>query len=220
VTDHNAIELPEAELLPPENSEPASKRTQEERVFEAGRELVLAVGPTRATLSDVARRSGVSRASIYRRWPDLHAVLGELFQREYLSMAMEAVAADARSIEGVLNPPTKRTRMVSALSTFASTIRNNDLLRAVVRFDPAYVATTLFVAPSGLLELSNLLTALLVEHGDDGTIRTDDASTLASAVTVVLIGYVMCGSLHFADEKATQASLEDTLTQMLRPKEP
>jgi AcrR family transcriptional regulator len=41
----------------------------EERVLEATREIVASGGYRATTVDDIARRAGVSRGSIYRRWP-------------------------------------------------------------------------------------------------------------------------------------------------------
>ena len=43
--------------------------------LDAARESILAVGWSRTTLTDVARRAGVSRMTIYRKWPDMGALL-------------------------------------------------------------------------------------------------------------------------------------------------
>jgi AcrR family transcriptional regulator len=50
-----------------------------------------------ATLDDVARRAGVGVATVYRRFPDKEALVGELFQDRIdalVSVAEEACAAD------------------------------------------------------------------------------------------------------------------------------
>ena len=52
-------------------------------VLDAARECVLAVGVRRTTFSDVARRAGVSRMTLYRRFGDLEALLSALMTREF-----------------------------------------------------------------------------------------------------------------------------------------
>ena len=47
-------------------------------VLDAARESILAVGFRRTTLTDVARRAGVSRMTIYRRFADMKALLADL----------------------------------------------------------------------------------------------------------------------------------------------
>ena len=56
---------------------------EDDRLLDAARECVLAVGVRRTTVTDVARRAGVSRMTLYRRYPDLEAVLAALMTREF-----------------------------------------------------------------------------------------------------------------------------------------
>ena len=57
--------------------------TDGQTALDAARECVLAVGVRRTTVTDVARRAGVSRMTLYRRYPDLEAVLAALMTREF-----------------------------------------------------------------------------------------------------------------------------------------
>src|SRR3954451_24100105 len=50
--------------------------------LDAARDCILAVGWSRTALTEVARRAGVSRMTIYRRWPDMNALLGDLRTRD------------------------------------------------------------------------------------------------------------------------------------------
>src|ERR1051326_2383207 len=64
--------------------------------LDAARACILDVGWRRTTLTEVARRAGVSRMTIYRAWPDMPAVLGDLMTREWGEVVARAVAeADA-----------------------------------------------------------------------------------------------------------------------------
>lgn len=53
---------------------PRSPATRD-RVLQAARALLDEGGPTAVTMEAVAARSGVGKSSIYRRWPNAHAVL-------------------------------------------------------------------------------------------------------------------------------------------------
>src|SRR3954451_20103901 len=75
-------------------------------VLDAARECVLAVGVRRTTFSDVARRAGVSRMTLYRRFGDLEALLSALMTREFGRLV---AAAQARHSAGA---PERAGRMV------------------------------------------------------------------------------------------------------------
>src|SRR3954467_1247962 len=72
-----------------------SQRNESDAVLDAARASVLAVGFRRTTLTDVARRAGVSRMTLYRRFPDLETVLSALMTREFGRVVEEARAAGA-----------------------------------------------------------------------------------------------------------------------------
>src|SRR5919199_6007450 len=73
---------------------PSPNRVADDVLLDAARECVLAVGVRRTTLSDVARTAGVSRMTLYRRFPDLEALLSALMTREFGRLVEETRVAD------------------------------------------------------------------------------------------------------------------------------
>ncbi len=45
-----------------------------DRILDAAAACVLAFGIDRVTLAEIARRAGVSRPTVYRRWPDTRSI--------------------------------------------------------------------------------------------------------------------------------------------------
>src|SRR2546421_25722 len=68
----------------------------EDAVLDATRDCVLAYGVRRTTVSDVARRAGVSRMSIYRRWPDVRSLVADLMSREWHRVLVGTAGAPQR----------------------------------------------------------------------------------------------------------------------------
>src|SRR5690349_15854284 len=71
-------------------------------LLDAARESIMAVGVRRTTLTDVARRAGVSRMTVYRRFPDVTALVQSLMTREFVALindARDAAPADANARE-------------------------------------------------------------------------------------------------------------------------
>src|SRR5581483_7651707 len=95
-------------------------RTAEDAVLDAARDCVLAVGVRRTTLTDVARRAGVSRMTLYRRWPDVRTLIGDLMTREWV-----AIAEDARGDD-----------LVESLVEGVRAFRAHPLFRRIVDVDP------------------------------------------------------------------------------------
>src|SRR5436305_13786476 len=61
-------------------------------VLDATRARVLAVGVRRTTLTDVARRAGVSRMTLYRLVPDVTTLILEVMSREFAALFATAEA--------------------------------------------------------------------------------------------------------------------------------
>ncbi len=77
--------------------------------LDAARDCILDVGWRRTTLTEVARRAGVSRMTIYRTWTDMETLLGDLMTREWTGVVQAAVAAEdprrgavERMVEGIV----------------------------------------------------------------------------------------------------------------------
>src|SRR5918993_680330 len=56
---------------------------------------VLAHGIRRTTASDIARRGGVSRQTLYRYWPDAQALFAALVTRELIAVLPSGSAASS-----------------------------------------------------------------------------------------------------------------------------
>jgi AcrR family transcriptional regulator len=64
--------------------------SQGDPILDAARATVLDFGVGRATVSEVARRAGVSRMTVYRRHPDGAALLRALMAREFAAVLEQA----------------------------------------------------------------------------------------------------------------------------------
>src|SRR5689334_16935123 len=70
----------------------------ETAILDAALEEVLAHGIRRTTASDIARRCGIARQTLYRYWPDVLALFAALITRELLAV-LPAQAASAASLD-------------------------------------------------------------------------------------------------------------------------
>src|SRR5687768_16383994 len=130
--------------------------------LDAARANILAVGWRRTTLTDVAKRAGVSRMTMYRRWPDMHSLLGDLLVREWGGLIDEAlVEADGSVAQGVV-------RTVAAL-------RGNPLFRRIVEVDPELLLPYLLERRGRNQDhVLALLVASIGAGQADGTVRPGD----------------------------------------------
>src|ERR1044072_7887369 len=78
------------------NDRQVSQRTVEDEVLlDAVQACVLAVGVRRTTMTDVARRAGGSRMTLYRRYADVTSLMQALMTREFTQIIGEVDAAGA-----------------------------------------------------------------------------------------------------------------------------
>ena len=84
------------------------------RVLRAARALVEALGPSAVTIEGVAARSGVSKPTIYRTWPNAHAVVMAALMEsaatpEAARQDRSALAALRRQLRGIADTFATRT---------------------------------------------------------------------------------------------------------------
>lgn len=145
-------------------------------ILDAARACVEEFGVRRTTLTEVARRAGVSRPTVYRRWPDTGSLVAELLVREL------------RDIIGRTIPGTgpARDRLVGGVVAGAATVRANPLFAKIFRADTDLMLTYVF----GRLgrnqrALIELFAALIREGQGDGTIRPGAPDELATMLLLI-----------------------------------
>ncbi|MCB8908029.1 MULTISPECIES: TetR/AcrR family transcriptional regulator [unclassified Streptomyces] len=154
-------------------------------VLDAARDCVLAVGVRRTTLTDIARRAGVSRMTIYRRWPDVRSLVGDLMTREWI-----AVAAGAMPPSDEDRP--ERERIVEGLVAGAAAFRAHPLFHKIIDVDPElllpYILDRRGASQDALLGL--LHTALEDGH-EDGSVRRVRAELQARSLLLVVQSFTL-----------------------------
>jgi AcrR family transcriptional regulator len=154
-------------------------------LLDAARECILAVGWRRTTLTDVARRAGVSRMTIYRIWPDMQTLLADLMTREWSGLA-DAAARQAAT------QPTGAARVAAGVVATVTALRDNELLRRILEVDPEMLLPYLLDrrgrSQDGVLAL---LEPVIVAGQDDGTVRRGDPTLLARSIMLAAHGFAL-----------------------------
>jgi AcrR family transcriptional regulator len=165
-----------------------SIRHKKDAMLDAARDCVLAVGVTRTTLTDVARRAGVSRMTIYRRWPDVRTLVADLMTREWAGVvAPVAPPADGGPV---------RPRAVDALVAGVAALREHPLFLKILEVDPEILLPYLLQrrGTSQDAMLRAFEKTLRAGHRD-GTIRADDPMRQARAVLLIVQSFAMSGHI-------------------------
>lgn len=182
-----------------------------ERIHAATRAAVLELGLRRTTLSEVARRAGVSRMSIYRRYPDVTALLREVMTAEFGGLL---AGADARAAGG-----DARTRLVRGIAAFARELRASPLYRKIVADEPELLAPYVVQRMGGTQRIGLAVTERGIAEGQaDGSVRAGDARAMAQAVLLVAQSFVLsAGIAHDVGAERVLGELGLTLDRMLAP---
>ncbi|WP_217213022.1 TetR/AcrR family transcriptional regulator [Streptomyces sp. AC550_RSS872] len=154
-------------------------------VLDAVRDCVLAVGVRRTTLTDVARRAGVSRMTLYRRWPDVRSLVGDLMTREWVAVATGAMperrpGADARAL------------IVDGLVAGVRAFRAHPLFRKIVDVDPELLLPYVLDRRGASQEALIALLADAVREGHtDGSVRAGHAERQARALLLIVQSFTL-----------------------------
>jgi AcrR family transcriptional regulator len=151
--------------------------------LDAARACILDVGWRRTTLTEVAKRAGVSRMTIYRAWADMGSLLGDLMTREWVGIAAATriAAADTTTPAGIA---------AAALATVRA-LRDNGLFVRIVELVPDLMLPYLLSRRGRSQEALIEILAAEVRSGQaTGAIRAGDAGLMARSLTLAAHGFV------------------------------
>jgi AcrR family transcriptional regulator len=146
-----------------------------DRILDAAASCVLAYGVDRVTLAEIARRAGVSRPTVYRRWPDTRAVLASL-----LTARIVGVLRDIPSRSG------GRDALVERIVAVAERLRHDEVVMSVFHSAPelamVYIAERLGTSQQILI---GAVAAELQAAQGDGSVRAGDPRQLAAMCLLI-----------------------------------
>jgi AcrR family transcriptional regulator len=180
-----------------------------DRILDAAASCVLAYGVDRVTLAEIARRAGVSRPTIYRRWPDTRALLAALLTSR---------------IVGVLRDvPTRgsgREALVERIVGVAERLRHDDVVMSVLHSAPelamVYIAERLGTSQQILIDAVG---AELTAAQRDGSVRAGDPRQLAAMCLLITQSTIQSARIveSILDADALAVELAHSLNGYLKP---
>jgi AcrR family transcriptional regulator len=160
---------------------PSPNRVADSVLLDAALECVLAVGVRRTTLSDVARTAGVSRMTLYRRFPDVRGMLSALITREVGKILAEA--------DRIARPePNARRQLVVAAVHSVRGLAANPLMHAVIERDAEMLLPYIMerIGTSQVMTEEFLRAQLTAGHRD-GSIRVAADPVVQARTTFLLL---------------------------------
>ena len=177
--------------------EPAEDETSQ-RVLDAALELAAASGLRHLTMDDVARRAGVGRMTVYRRFGDRATLVDTLAVRECRRCLAEISAA--------LNPGDPvEDRIASLAVATLKVIREHPLLERLARVEPDSLLSELTRDGSAVFRLvREFLIAQIVEAQQAGELVEGDPAVLAELALRLGASFVLMPDsvLPLSDETA------------------
>jgi AcrR family transcriptional regulator len=193
------------------SNEPSSsdQRSVDDAILDAAADLVVHLGVRRTQLAEIARRAGVSRPTVYRRWPDVRAVIGALLTREVL--------ATVAQVQGAADD---RESFVAGVVEVAVRLRDHPVLGALLHSDSdtllEYMVERLGTSQRGMLDA--LRDA--IERGQaHGSIRSGEPTELAAMVLLIAQSTVQSYRMvaQLLPEQAWRRELATALNGYLKP---
>lgn len=194
---------------PDEDPGTDARATGDDALLDAARSAILAVGWRRTTLTDIARRAGVSRMTIYRRWPDMQTLLADLMTREWSGVVEDAALSDATTV---------RERLVGGVAATVRTLRANELFAKIVEVDPELLLPYLLDRRGRTQDaILGLVEAAIGEGQTEGSVRDGDPVLLARSVVLACHGFALSAQTmtDAAGPGPAESHLEDELRSLV-----
>ena len=182
--------------------------------LDTARACILDVGWRRTTLTEVARRAGVSRMTIYRTWADMPQLLGDLMTREWAELVDQIHDEAQHDGDEVTVLRSDVTRLVQLL-------RDNELFMRIVELDPELILPYLFGRRGRSQDAVLTIIEGVIRSGQEtGAIRQGNAAAIARALVLAAHGFVLSaqtmtdGDVTLDDlDRELQRLIEGTLTR-------
>jgi AcrR family transcriptional regulator len=175
-----------------------------ERILDAAVEAASIHGITRLSVADVAKRAGLSRPTLYKRYPSKQALVSAAIVRE----AARVIEAVQRAVDAVDPSDGPKAALIAGIGTALRLLREHPLLDRIVRSEPEMLVPAL-TTDDGLVitavrppieamiadrfdpldpvthrRLADMLTRLLISYALDAP---DDPPEVVAAVVAAVV---------------------------------
>jgi TetR/AcrR family transcriptional regulator, repressor for uid operon len=180
------------------------------RILDAAFELFSRLGIQRTTMEDVARRAGVSRITVYRRFANRGMLVDQLVRREIRRYFDQF----RRDIEGA---PTAADRVVRGFVSSLRAFRRNPLIGGLMAADPnALVPSTIGDGGRTLASVREFVAGQLRREQEAGNVGRDvNVDVVAELMVRVCSSFLVIPS-HIIDLDDDE-QLSDVARQFLVP---
>lgn len=177
----------------------AASLAAEDPVLDAARATVLDFGVRRATLTEVARRAGLSRMTVYRRYADGNELMRALMSREFGAVLLQA-QQDARPVTDPLE------RVLAGLIGTLRMLMEHPLMTRLLEIEPEMLLPYLTERVGEFQRAGRRALAQWIgEAQRAGAVRAGDPEVLAATIELSVRGVVI--SARALSPEAREAAL-------------
>jgi AcrR family transcriptional regulator len=187
------------------------------RILDAAHELFRHMGTQRSTMEDVARRSGVSRITVYRRFATKSVLIDHLVRRE-IRRYLDQFRVDIDHAE------TAADRVVLGFVSALRAFRRNPLIGGLMAADPdALVPSTIRDGGRTLATVREFVAGQLRREQDAGNVSGEvDVELVAELMVRVCSSFLVIPShiIDLDDDEQLGRLARQFLVPMLEPTGP
>lgn len=181
-----------------------NERDTADVILNAAKSCILAVGVRRTTLTEVARRAGVSRPTLYRNWPEMRSLTADLLTRELVALLPVDTEGSG----------TARERRVATIVDTVAAVREHPLFVKILETDPELLLTYTFDRlGASQREILVIFESAIRNGQDDGSIRAGEPAEIAAMILLVTQSAVQ--SARVVDESLPPQRLDEHLRALL-----
>lgn len=186
------------------------RQTDRDPILDGALDAFLDFGVRRTNMAEIARRAGISPATLYRRYAqksDLVAAVGLREAEQILAAIEEAVDLTA--------PPLEQLTVVHL--TVAHRLRSNKLLQRVLATEPETVLPKITVEADPILQIGrDYLAAFLTRLQAEGHLPAYDVRPVADCLARLAQSEVLTPSVEPLADDAARVFVRDHLAPFIR----
>ncbi len=164
-----------------------SQHTLSDPVLRATYDSIVEVGVRRTTLADVARRAGVSRMTVYRKYDDLPRLLSALLTVELAQLLDETISRNA-------DLPTQREQLACTAADTCAALAAHPIMQRVLAVDPEAILPLIVdrLGSTQLRALTLMRDSIIAGQSatGDGSIRDGDPHLMALTIVATAQSFV------------------------------
>ena len=175
-------------------------RHSDDKILDAAQSALLDLGLRNTTLAEVARRAGVSRMTLYRRYPDIDTLLTEVLGRQLIRVVRRnAGLREVTGVAGVTEATgvastdrNARDLLVTGTVEVVRAFHGDLLMHKMLDSDAEFLLPYLTREFGGLQHYALDLLSVRLEQGhEDGSIRPGSVALQARTVLLTAQSFVI-----------------------------